>query len=157
MQTGLEIGDLKGRKNAEWVRSHLPAEKLGDADAEEIDRLLVDEGLSPEAAARRLFETGTPQRRLEGLKYLARHREEMIMSLLGSSIDDLVEQIMAVGSADVHPRRVRSLVAAAEDAGLRVEVVSAVRLVGKPLKRPEPQAEPEAKPEKRLEEAPPAP
>lgn len=153
MKTGLEIGDLKGRKNAEWVRSHLPAEKLGDADAEEIDRLLVDEGLSPEAAARRLFETGTPQRRLEGLKYLARHREEMIMSLLGSSIDDLVEQIMAIGSADVHPRRVRSLVAAAEGAGLRVEVVSAVRLVSEPLKRPGPEAESEAKPEKRPEEA----
>ena len=83
----------------------------------------------------RLFDTGTPQRRLEGLKYLARQREEVIMSLLGDSVDDLVDQIIETGSAEIHPRRIRRVVGAAEKVGLRVEVISVVRLVGRPHRR----------------------
>lgn len=120
----------------EWIWKHLPAgSKPGDSDAEELDRLLVEGGLAPERAALRLFDTGTPQRRLEGLKYLARQREEVIMSLLGDSVDDLVDQIIETGSAETHPRRVRRVVGAAEKVGLRVEVISVVRLVGRPHRR----------------------
>lgn len=120
----------------EWIWKHLPAgSKPGDSDAEELDRLLVEDGLAPERAALRLFDTGTPQRRLEGLKYLARQREEVIMSLLGDSVDDLVDQIIETGSAETHPRRVRRVVGAAEKVGLRVEVISVVRLVGRPHRR----------------------
>ena len=120
----------------EWIWKHLPAgSKPGDSDAEELDRLLVEDGLAPERAALRLFDTGTPQRRLEGLKYLARQREEVIMSLLGDSVDDLVDQIIETGSAEIHPRRVRRVVGAAEKVGLRVEVISVVRLVGRPHRR----------------------
>lgn len=120
----------------EWIWKHLPAgSKPGDSDAEELDRLLVEDGLAPERAALRLFDTGTPQRRLEGLKYLARQREEAIMSLLGDSVDDLVDQIIETGSAEIHPRRVRRVVGAAEKVGLRVEVISVVRLVGRPHRR----------------------
>jgi len=120
----------------EWIWKHLPAgSKPGDSDAEELDRLLVEDGLAPERAALRLFGTGTPQRRLEGLKYLARQREEVIMSLLGDSVDDLVDQIIETGSAEIHPRRVRRVVGAAEKVGLRVEVISVVRLVGRPHRR----------------------
>lgn len=120
----------------EWIWRHLPAgSKPGDSDAEELDRLLVEDGLAPEQAARRLFDTGTPQRRLEGLKHLARQREEVIMSLLGDSVDDLVDQIIETGSAEIHPRRVRRVVGAAEKVGLRVEVISVVRLVGRPHRR----------------------
>ena len=120
----------------EWIWKHLPAgSKPGDSDAEELDRLLVEDGLAPERAALRLFNTGTPQRRLEGLKYLARQREEVIMSLLGDSVDDLVDQIIETGSAEIHPRRVRRVVGAAEKVGLRVEVISVVRLVGRPHRR----------------------
>ncbi len=120
----------------EWIWKHLPAgSKPGDSDAEELDRLLVEDGLAPERAALRLFDTGTPQRRLEGLKYLARQREEVIMSLLGDSVDDLVDQIIETGSAEIHPRRVRRVVGAAEEVGLRVEVISVVRLVGRPHRR----------------------
>ncbi len=120
----------------EWIWRHLPAgSKPGDSDAEELDRLLVEDGLAPERAALRLFNTGTPQRRLEGLKYLARQREEVIMSLLGDSVDDLVDQIIETGSAETHPRRVRRVVGAAEKVGLRVEVISVVRLVGRPHRR----------------------
>lgn len=120
----------------EWIWKHLPAgSKPGDNDAEELDRLLVEDGLAPERAALRLFDTGTPQRRLEGLKYLARQREEVIMSLLGDSIDDLVDQIIETGSAEIHPRRIRRVVGAAEKVGLRVEVISVVRLVGRPHRR----------------------
>ncbi len=120
----------------EWIWKRLPAgSKPGDSDAEELDRLLVEGGLAPERAALRLFDTGTPQRRLEGLKYLARQREEVIMSLLGDSVDDLVDQIIETGSAETHPRRVRRVVGAAEKVGLRVEVISVVRLVGRPHRR----------------------
>ncbi len=120
----------------EWIWKHLPAgSKPGDSDAEELDRLLVEDGLAPEQAAQRLFGTGTPQRRLEGLKYLARQREEVIMSLLGDSVDDLVDQIIETGSAEIHPRRIRRVVRAAEKSGLRVEVISVVRLVGRPHRR----------------------
>ena len=120
----------------EWIWKHLPAgSKPGDSDAEELDRLLVEDGLAPERAALRLFDTGTPQRRLEGLKYLARQREEVIMSLLGDSVDDLVDQIIETGSAEIHPRRIRRVVGAAEKVGLRVEVISVVRLVGRPHRR----------------------
>lgn len=120
----------------EWIWKHLPAgSKPGDSDAEELDRLLVEDGLAPERAALRLFDTGTPQRRLEGLKYLARQREEVIMSLLGDSVDDLVDQIIETGSAETHPRRTRRVVGAAEKVGLRVEVISVVRLVGRPHRR----------------------
>lgn len=120
----------------EWIWKHLPAgSKPGDSDAEELDRLLVEDGLAPERAAQRLFDTGTPQRRLEGLKYLARQREEVIMSLLGDSVDDLVDQIIETGSAETHPRRIRRVVGAAEKVGLRVEVISVVRLVGRPHRR----------------------
>ena len=120
----------------EWIWKHLPAgSKPGDSDAEELDRLLVEDGLAPERAAQRLFGTGTPQRRLEGLKYLARQREEVIMSLLGGSVDDLVDQIIETGSAETHPRRIRRVVGAAEKVGLRVEVISVVRLVGRPHRR----------------------
>ena len=120
----------------EWIWKRLPAgSKPGDSDAEELDRLLVEDGLAPERAALRLFDTGTPQRRLEGLKYLARQREEVIMSLLGDSVDDLVDQIIETGSAETHPRRVRRVVGAAEKVGLRVEVISVVRLVGRPHRR----------------------
>lgn len=120
----------------EWIWKHLPAgSKPGDSDAEELDRLLVEDGLAPEQAALRLFGTGTPQRRLEGLKYLARQREEVIMSLLGDSVDDLVDQIIETGSAEIHPRRIRRVVGAAEKVGLRVEVISVVRLVGRPHRR----------------------
>ena len=120
----------------EWIWKHLPAgSKPGDSDAEELDRLLVEDGLAPEQAALRLFDTGTPQRRLEGLKYLARQREEVIMSLLGDSVDDLVDQIIETGSAEIHPRRIRRVVGAAEKSGLRVEVISVVRLVGRPHRR----------------------
>lgn len=120
----------------EWIWKHLPAgSKPGDSDAEELDRLLVEDGLAPERAALRLFDTGTPQRRLEGLKYLARQREEVIMSLLGDSVDDLVDQIIETGSAEIHPRRARRVVGAAEKVGLRVEVISVVRLVGRPHRR----------------------
>jgi hypothetical protein len=136
MKTGLEIADLRGRKTVEWIWKHLPAgSKPGDSDAEELDRLLVEDGLAPERAALRLFDTGTPQRRLEGLKYLARQREEVIMSLLGDSVDDLVDQIIETGSAEIHPRRTRRVVGAAERVGLRVEVISVVRLVGRPHRR----------------------
>lgn len=120
----------------EWIWKHLSAgSKPGDSDAEELDRLLAEDGLAPEQAARRLFDTGTPQRRLEGLKYLARQREEVIMSLLGDSVDDLVDQIIETGSAEIHPRRTRRVVVAAEKSGLRVEVISVVRLVGRPHRR----------------------
>jgi hypothetical protein len=126
---GLGIAEVKGEMTAlnvdELLESRFTPQ---DADTIEIDRLLIDEGMSPEEAANHMLMNGIPRRRSEGLKTLARRRESIILEYFYGSEDDLVGKISATGSSEVHFRRARSVMRKAQDAGLDVECVVLIRI-----------------------------
>jgi hypothetical protein len=128
MRSGLSIADLISARGPVWW-SALELIKTEDSDAQQIDALLLYHDLSPEGAAYRLLREGVPYRRIEGLKYLAREREEKIMSALGDPIPGLVEGLAAGKEVRVHVRRARRVAAAAARAGLETEAVYVLKAV----------------------------
>ena len=125
MKYGLSIQDLIEAQSPDWIREALPL-KTEDADAIEIDRLLI-QGMSPDQAAHTVFQSGVPARQLHGLKYLARERENKIMEAIGDELSELVERVQEGDRVRVHPRRMRRLVRAIEATGIKTEVVCVVR------------------------------
>jgi len=125
MRYGLGIPELIQAQNPDWIREVLPL-KTEDTDAIEIDKLLI-RGLTPDQAAHTLMKTGIPVRKLYGLKYLARERENAIMEVVGDPISELTDRVEEGERIKVHPRRMRRLVAALEKKGIDTEVVYIVR------------------------------
>jgi hypothetical protein len=125
MRLGLSIRDLIAMQDPEWLVTAIPL-PTEDTDAVEIDKSLVS-GMSPDEAAHHLFNNGVPVRRLEGLRYLAREREALLMETLGDSMDALILRVKEGERVRVHPRRMRRLAHALERDGLEVEVVYLIR------------------------------
>lgn len=129
IHVGLGIADAKGDATAAEIGSQLPEMFLPkDEETVEIDRLLIDEGMSPYAAANHMFDTGCPRRGLDGLKDLARRRELVLLKHLYSSDDELIEKISATGSACMSIRRASIVAKKCGDIGLKVEIVTTVRI-----------------------------
>jgi hypothetical protein len=125
MILGLGVKALLEMQDPEWIAQTIPLH-TEDTDAVEIDKLLVA-GKSPEEAAHHLFDHGVPVRRLEGLKYLAREREALLMETLGETIDTLSVRVMEGNRVLVHPRRMRRLVCSLEKDNVEVEVLYSIR------------------------------
>lgn len=122
---GLGIPELIQAQDPDWIREVLPL-KTEDTDAIEIDKLLL-KGMSPDQAAHTFNQTGVPVRKLYGLKYLARERENAIMEVIGDSIAELAERVEEGERVKVHPRRMRRLVEALRKKEIDTEVVYIVR------------------------------
>jgi hypothetical protein len=127
MRYGLSILELIQAQDPSWISKTLPLQ-TEDSDAIEIDALLI-KGHSPDEAAYTLQKTGIPVRRLYGLKYLARERENAIMEAIGDTISELAERVQEGERVKVHPRRMRRLVSELEKRGINTEVLYIVRRI----------------------------
>jgi hypothetical protein len=127
MIPGLGIKYLMSIQDPEWVAEKIPL-FTEDIDAKEIDKALIS-GMSPDEAAHHLHSHGTPLRRLEGLKYLARVRELLLMEVLGDSLETLVDKVKEGRRVMVHPRRMQQVVHSLKKDGIECEVVYQIRRI----------------------------
>lgn len=125
MKLGLGIKYLMSIQDPEWIAENVPL-STEDTDALEIDKSLVS-GMSPDEAAHHLHNHGVPVRRLEGLKYLARSRELLLMETIGDPLITLIDRVKEGSRVIVHPRRMRRLVHALEKEGIETEVVYLIK------------------------------
>jgi len=110
---------LEGEDPEEVIKAF--SQKTGCLDTIFIDRCLLS-GMSPDEAAHKLFNDGTPVRTLEGLRYLARVRTLRLMEFLGPSEEDLLNAIRGGGKVMVSERWKRRLVLRMNAEGIRIKV-----------------------------------
>lgn len=129
---GREIPALMALCDPEWLASDFqPGLGSTDSDVIEIDRLLMDSnGCTPELAAYYVADNFAATRQIEGLKYLARERENILMSVLTETVQAIVDRLAEEGRVSVHPRRMTRVLREAKKRGIEVEVLTEIRRVG---------------------------
>lgn len=128
-----DLQKLLQTKDSDWIaRNLLTHRNPRNPDVEELTELMVN-GMSPHLAAKSVYSSavvsGTAKRGLEGLRWLAYEVEEQLYVLLGSTLEEHLEEIVRNGSSEILPSRARRLAAKAEANGMQVEIVTQVRLI----------------------------